>query len=278
MFYLILAITSSVLVSFVMKISVDRIDNNISMLASSYITCMFLTFLYLYPWKINVEARGTGTAVILGIIAGSLLLAGFVLLQFNVRVNGVVLSAAFAKLGVLVPTVLSIVFFKEIMEAGQIIGFALALTAIVLIHFEKGQENAGFKTGLLLLLLCNGAADAMAKIYEQLGNPQLKDEYLCITFIVASVLSTLLAVKKGQKITRKDVLWGMLLGIPNYYSVRFLMKALETIPAVIAYPTYSVATIIVLSMCGALLFGEKLSRRQKISAGIILIALVLLNM
>ena len=74
-----------------------------------------------------------------------------------------------------------------------------------------------------------------------------------------------------------DVLFGLLLGVPNYLSARFLLKALSDIPAVITYPTYSVATIVVVSVAGVLLFKEKQSRRQKSAVVMILVSLVLLN-
>ncbi len=99
---------------------------------------------------------------LLGVVNGILFLASFVLLQINVRRNGVVLSATFMKLGVLVPTLLSVIAFREKPEVQQVIGFLIALMAIVLINFEKGQGEAGFKIGLLLLLLGGGSGDAMA--------------------------------------------------------------------------------------------------------------------
>ena len=72
--------------------------------------------------------------------------------------------------------------------------------------------------------------------------------------------------------------FGILLGVPNYFSASFLLKALNDIPAVIAFPTFSVATVVVISMTGLLVFKEKLSKKQWIGMGLILIALVLLNL
>ena len=69
----------------------------------------------------------------------------------------------------------------------------------------------------------------------------------------------------------------MLVGIPNYYSARFLLKAVGQVPAVVAYPTYSVATIVVISIVGMICFKEKLTKRQQAAIGLILIALVFLN-
>ena len=277
MLYLILAIASSALVSIFIRLSENYVKNNISMLCMNYMMCLMLAVGYTGMDKVFETGEGFGTAIGLGVVNGILFLASFVLLQINVRRNGVVLSATFMKLGVLVPTLLSVIAFREKPEVQQVIGFLVALLAIVLINFEKDQGEAGFKIGLLLLLLGGGSGDAMAKIYDEVGPAQFEEQFLCFTFASALVLCVLLAIKKQQKLTKTDILFGLLVGIPNYFSARFLLKAVGEVPAVVAYPTYSVATIVVISLVGMLCFKEKITKRQQVAIGIILVALVLLN-
>ena len=75
-----------------------------------------------------------------------------------------------------------------------------------------------------------------------------------------------------------EVLFGLLIGIPNFFSAKFLLGALKDIAAVIVYPVYSVATILVVTVTGVLAFREKLEKRQWMALGMILVALALLNM
>lgn len=277
MINLLLAIICSMLVSVVMRLSEGRARNNISMLAVNYVMCTLVSLAYtgapLFP-----RAEGLGTAAALGAVCGVLYLAAFMLLQWNVRVNGVVLPSTFMKLGVLVPTVLAIVIFGEQPEPAQILGFACAIAAILLIQLDKGQDRAKSSLGLLILLLGGGAADSMAKFYEAWGNPALESHYLLYTFAVALILCAALAWRKGQKLALSDVGFGLLLGAPNYFSARFLLRALSSLPAVVVYPTFSVGTIVLVTLVGRLLFGEKLSRRQILAMGVILLSLVLLNL
>lgn len=65
--------------------------------------------------------------------------------------------------------------------------------------------------------------------------------------------------------------------MPNYFSARFILRALTQLPAVIVYPTFSVASMVVLTLTGVLFFKEKLSRREWIGIGMILVALIFLN-
>ena len=277
MIYLLLAIATSAMVSIVMRTSEKYIKNNISMLCVNYLMCVILANYYTGIGRISFGEKGMQTAVFLGIFSGFLYLFSFVFLQLNIRKNGVVLSATFMKLGVLVPTLMSVIFFKERLELLQLIGFCIALFAIVLINFEKGQQSASFKMGLVILLLGGGSADAMSKVFEQLGNVKYEDYFLYFTFISAFVLCVIFAVFKKQRLHITDIIFGLLLGIPNYLSARFLLKALSSVPAVITYPTYSVATIVVVSIAGVVFFKEKLSKKQKSAIAIILVSLVLLN-
>lgn len=277
MIYLLLAILSSALVSVIMRLSEKYVTGNVGMLAVNYLMCIAIAgigsgFGNLFP-KVN----GFGFALTLGLFNGLLYLAGFVLLQINVKKNGVVMSSTFMKLGVLVPMVVSIGIFGEEPEIFQMIGFFLAVTAIILINFEKEQTTMEFKTGLILLLLAGGGGDAMTKVFGVLGNPKLSEQFLLYTFGSALILCVILMAFKKEKPGKVELLFGLLIGIPNFFSAKFLLKALGSVPAIITYPTYSIATIVVVSFVGVLFFKESVGRRQKIGMVIIFVALALLN-
>ena len=277
MLNLLLAIASSALVSITMRLSERSIKNNTAMLAVNYIMCTFLAWAYTGFGSLYPAAVGGQLAAILGGINGILYLAGFVLLQRNIRVNGVVLSATFIKLGLLVSMAVSVLFFGERPEAWQWAGFLLAVAAIVLMNYRPGEGKAGNMAGLLLLLLAGGGGDAMSKIFEELGNPTLSDYFLMITFGVALVFCLSLVHIRKEKLGKWEIFFGLLIGIPNFFSAKFLLGALKDIAAVVVYPVYSVATILTVTVTGVLVFREKLDKRQWLALAMILVALVLLN-
>ncbi len=276
--YLVLAVISSMLVSVIMRVSEKHIRNNISMLASNYLMCIALAAvstgtLNLFP----VSWEGFPFCVGLGLISGLFYVGSFMLLQWNTKVNGIVLSSMFMKLGVMVPTVMAIAVFHEVPRAAQVAGMAIALMAILLINLEKGGGKAASGIGLIFLLIGGGATDAMSKIYEELGVSALKNHFLLYTFIIAFVLCVLACRQKKQGLTPVDLGFGLLIGIPNYCSALFLLLSLSSVPAMIAYPTYSVATIVLVTLVGVMAFRERLSRRQMAAMAMIFVALVLLN-
>ena len=91
-------------------------------------------------------------------------------------------------------------------------------------------------------------------------------------------LPLILFLKERQKLTRRDVLLGIVVGIPNFFSSRLLLEALTKLPAFLVYPCYSVGAILVISVASFILFRERLNRRQLGAVGMILGALVLLNL
>lgn len=277
MINLILAIVCSMLISVLMRVSEKYRKNHISMLAVNYLMCCIVAmFAAGNPFP---KIGGLPVAILLGTVSGVLFLVSFILLQWNISKNGVVLPATFMRLGVLVPTVLSILIFGEKPQFTQIIGIIAAVVAIVVMQ-EKAEDEGKIhsRIGLMLLLIGGGVTDFMSKVYEQIGSAELSNQYLFYIFAVALIMCVGLCIYKKQKLSRMDVAFGLAIGIPNYFSTLFLLKSLEEIPAVVAYPSYSVGTIILIAVVSMILFKERLSRRKWIAMAVILAALALLNL
>ena len=277
MTYLLLAIASSALISIIMRSSASRVSAKMSMLAANYLVCALLGAGYA-GFDLIVPHAGFGTTVWLGVLSGVLYLLGFVAFQANTRSHGIVLTSVFSKLGLLVPMVLSLVLFREIPSTAQWAGFCIAVAAIVLINWQKGGAVKGFGISLLVMLLFNGGADAMSKVYEVYGSASLSEQFLFYTFVVALVLCVALVLGKGEKPGVRDILFGAAIGIPNFFSSKFLLLALTKLPAVVVFPSFSIATMLIVTLSGILVFRERLRKAQWVALIMIIAALFLLNM
>lgn len=98
-----------------------------------------------------------------------------------------------------------------------------------------------------------------------------------VTFLFAFLCSLIIKTYKKQRFTFADLGWGALIGIPNYFSARFLLLSLSQIPATIVYPVYNIGTIVFVTITGMIFFKERLSLNKWIAMGIIFLALFLLS-
>ncbi len=278
MLYLLLAILTSALITVVMRLSEKHVSGKMPLLAVSYMVSLVLAGGCMLLGGQPLKGEGMGTALWMGGVNGIFYVLGFLMLQLNVSRNGVVLSATFMKLGLLVPLFMSVLFFGEKPGILQVVGILLAVIAIVLIHYEKEETVMRFRIGLPLLLLAGGCSDIMSKIFEETGPQRFSDLFLFVTFVMAVILCTGLMLLRRERPSAKDVLFGILIGIPNYFSARVILRAIGQLPAVIVFPTYNAGALVAVSLAGILLFHEKLGRRQWCAVGIILAAIVLLNL
>lgn len=277
MVFLALAIIGGSALSIVMRLSEGRVQSKISMLAVNYAVCMLLCGPYM-GFDLSLGTEGSSLTFALGLITGIFYVASLLLMQLNIRKNGVILPSVFSRLGgLLVPLAAAICFFGEAPTWLQVLGSGIAALSIVTINTKSKNTSATSVAALLSLLLTDGCAAAMSTVYEKLGNSQLGTQFLFYTFSTALLICLILIFKRKEGFGKKEVLYGIGIGVPNFFASRCLLLALETVPAVIAYPTRGVASIVIVTLAGILMFGERLQKLQWAALGAILVAVVLLN-
>lgn len=276
MSYLILATLCSASMAIGLRLSEKYSENQYGILVGNYIVCIALSFFSL-PEQ-NLFPEGASVAAGAGIANGIIFISTMLLMQMNIKRNGAVLASTFSKLGILIPVCFSVFLFGEKPTFVQMIGIILVAAAILMINREKESGNAEFKAGLLFLTVSSGMADGMSKVFEQIGERQYDRLFLLYTFCTAFLLSLFPLFKSRQRITWMDLLGGLMVGIPNYFSTWLLLASVTRLPAYFVYPSFSVGTILVVSFVSVLLLKDRLTRRQIYGCGLILCALVFLNL
>lgn len=288
MIFLLLAVITSAAIALVLKLFRSQEGNKYGIIIGNYMTCIIISLIMVQDFNAVVSA--TSAAYICGVIGGFLFVAGLVFMQSSIKVNGATLTSAFGKLGILVPLVLSLLVFGEKPELIQAIGIIIALLALIVLNSPSGKDSPSDKApqgtysfGLLILtFLGNGLADSMAKIFERTGNNEDDRVYILIVFFTACIISAVLAYfeysRTGKKIIIKELLAGIAVGVPNYFSSYFLLGSLERLPSFLVYPIFSTGTIVLVMLVSTLLFKERPTVKQYAGIAMILLALVLLNL
>lgn len=217
-------------------------------------------------------------AVVIGIPTGVLYFLGFFYYQRAVKESGVGLAGSYAKMGILVPMILSMALWREYPGGLQWAGMILALTAIGMVNLNPARGVSlftGLKPALLLLFLTCGISEFTCKLYQRFGLLEMKDLFLFFLF------ATALAVSLGKirvKPKRAEIFTGLAVGIPNFFASFFLINSLSALPASVVFPTYSAGSIALICIGGRFIFGERLKRKELIAIILTMAALLLINL
>lgn len=278
MIYLLLSILCSTCMSVVMRLSSGRVKCKISMLAINYLTCVIMAVCFIGPGNIFVRETGMSWAVQLGSLNGVFFMTALMCNQYSTARTGIVMPSVFSRMGgLLVPLVFSIFMFGELPGMLQVAGAVLAVAGILLMNLKRGGAIGGCIPALVALLFAEGMASSMTKVYRETGNAAFSDHFLLYTFASAAILCMIMVLIRRERPGLWELVFGMLFGIPNILSTRFVLKALETMPAIIVYPTRSVCTIAAIALLGVLVFKERLSKNQLAALGVIMAAVIMLN-
>lgn len=215
---------------------------------------------------------------ITGVVFGSFFFLGFLYYQKSVRENGVGLTGTFGKLGILIPVTFSIVLWKELPTSIQWVGIILSLVAIVIVNLSPDSlEKFDIKPTLILFFLFGGLSDLSNKVYQKYALNDYKDFFLFFVFLVAFLVSMYFTLRDKTAFSKKDMLTGFAVGIPNLFSSYFLILSLDTLKASVAYPLFSAGGILLINIGGYIIFKEKISRKNKFAIALIVVASVLIN-
>ena len=200
------------------------------------------------------------------------------------QLNGVGVTSVATKMSLVIPVLFAVFYYRDTLTFLQIIGVAFALLAVYLASIKKG--NSKNKSNALwlpfLVFLGSGVIDTTIKFIQE---DYLRDDEFAIfssTVFGAAALTGCLvvgvqSVKKGLRWNAKNVLGGFCLGIPNYFSIFFLLRALNqnTFNSASIFTLNNVAIVLFSTLLGILLFKEKLDWRNWSGVALAVVSIVL---
>lgn len=307
MIYLLMAVLSSATMTLVLKYSEVHRFNRYGITTINYVVASLVLILLLIfgngpPLDLSVTAffdewvpvviQGQGIfsrgaaltwAILTGMAGGVCFCAGLLLIQKSIEQNGVSLTGAFAKLGIVLPLCFALVFWREIPTALQAAGIVTALFAILVINPPFPVNGRMATTGMMTLMalfLASGTGDFMGKVFEKYATGEHKLVFMLLVFFTALCISSVLLLRHspaGFRMKRRDVIMGILVGVPNLSTSFFLITAFSHIKTTLVFPLFSSGVILLVTLGGTLLFKEHLERRKALAIAMIVAAVVLMN-
>jgi len=293
MIYLIFAIIFSSSLNVLFKFSEKYKSNRLALTFFNFLGATIFSLIFVLK-QISIDTRyissfleGFGNDIItpsslvllIGLLNGFVYFGSFYVLQISTARNGSAMSATFNKLGVMVPAILSVILFNETPKVMQIFGVIIAILAIIVIYSKKEEGSIiTLRIALFATFFLGGFGDFTSKIFQVYGVVQLQSLFIFFTFLFSLIVTGLFMLYKDCSIKRTDVIFGLVAGLPSQFISLFLLRSLSTLPAFVVFPLFSVGVILVVNIINLLFFKEKLTVRQFIAIGFILVAVILLNL
>jgi drug/metabolite transporter (DMT)-like permease len=216
---------------------------------------------------------------------GALFVSIFFVMAMTAQKNGVSVTSIAGKMSVVVPVIFGIILYNESVTFLKLVGILIALSAV---YLSSVKEQSSEKNGTLflpvLLFIGSGAIDTLLKYIQE---NYVADEDVSIfsgslfgiAAIFASIILVIKTVKKRTPFGLKNILAGIILGVPNYYSIIFLIKALQNknFESSTLFTINNVAIVVVSTLVGLLFFKEKFSVKNKIGVAMAILGIVLVT-
>jgi len=204
---------------------------------------------------------------------GTLFLGVLFILIFNLMAKtsqrlGVSVASVATKMSLVIPVILGLILYSEKLSFLKSVGIVMALAAVYFASVKDTPIAIQRKSLLLpmMVFLGSGIIDASIKYMEE--NHVSTNEFPIFSATVfgtaacTGILFVLLrSFDKPLKLNFKNVLGGIALGIPNFFSIFFLLRALqnETLNSASIFTINNVAIVMFSTLLGIVLFKEKIS-------------------
>ncbi len=200
-------------------------------------------------------------------VLGILFIVVFNIMAKSSQVYGVGVTSVATKMSLIVPVVFALLYYGEVLSTLQVIGVLTALVAVYLATLTPKTVVIS-KQDLwlpILVFLGSGIIDTSIKYIQE---AHLKDEefplFSATVFGAAACSGILFLLVKNRstpfKTNFNNVFGGIFLGIPNYFSIYFLLRALknETWNSASIFTLNNISIVLLTTLLGIVLFRERL--------------------
>jgi len=221
------------------------------------------------------------------LVLGALFVTVFNVLALTTQKFGFSVVSVASKMSLVIPVLFAVFMYDDVLGTPKIMGLILALLAVYFITKRKDDHPEFDKKQLylpLVLFVGAGVLDTLLKYIETTYVPRSEFElYTATIFMVAGVFGLIfiflktLVFKRKLQMSFKNIIGGVCLGVPNYFSIYFLLKALNTegISSATIFTINNVAVVLLATIIGVLFFKEHLSKLNWLGAVLSIIAILL---
>lgn len=291
MHFLLLKIASAVGLGLVLRHAEARGIARLPLVRINYAVAAVLAFLA------AVAAGQTSISRTTGLFAagtGVLFVAGLLVWIRAMAEAGLALSVTTMRTAIVVPVAASALVWRERPGGLELAGSAVALLALALVLSEViGRKKNGGETGtgaqdpkrgaaaglwLVLLFLADGLVMTAAQVFRH-EMPQAETlPFQAVLFVSAFAVTSIIYFARHERVDRRALNLGALLGAANLGNYLFLVLALSVLPGIAVYPAIAAGEVGLSAAAGVIFWREKVGVRSWIGVGLTVAALLLIQL
>jgi len=286
--YLLGSILSSTFINLVFKVFEQQKVDTYQAIVINYFVCVLVGSLLMGELPIQ-SGFWQADWFPYSLVLGALFISAFYAIALTVQYFGISVAVVLQKMSVVISVIFAIWVYSETVNALKIGGIILALIAVVLTNIRKKSDASipSNRSWLLLLLPlyvffnCGGIECLLQYVQMSVLGGEGGIRFSIFLFGTAGMIGTtflLVSLFLGRsKLSVKNLIAGIALGVPNYFSLHFLLKVLGSgWEGSVIFPVNNIAIIAAAAVMAWLLFREKLLPINIVGIVIAVISIVLI--
>lgn len=284
MIYLLLTILLNTVLFIIFKLFAKYHVNALQAIVVNYITCVVTGSIFLGRFPVGAESTNHSWFP-WALMMGAMYISVFNFIAYCTKVYGVTTTSVANKLSLVIPVLFSVLMYHDKLSILNVIGILMAFPAVYFTTKVEGEKTHAH--GLLLpalLFLCSGVLDAITKYVEHTHLQDVEHQAVFTIHLfgtaacLGSVLVAVLIIRGKMQLSLKNIIAGITLGIPNYFSIYYLIRFLNDkfMPSSSAIAINNIGIVLCSALLAIIVFRESLTKVRFIGLILSVIAIVLI--
>jgi len=218
----------------------------------------------------------------IALLLGGMFICTFFLFAMSSQKVGVAVTSVTSKMSLVIPVIASIFLFDEKLTWLRVAGIIVALAAFYLTFRQKERGDVKLKYAWIPLLVFagNGIVDTTMKFADHhfIRNDLIL--FLAVVFSTSFIIGVIILIirmlRSTIKIQWKNIAAGIFLGLINFGSTFYMLKAISTFESSVVFPVTNAAIVGLSGLVGFFGFREKLSWQNWAGITMALLAILII--
>lgn len=275
--YLLLSIASSTLINLIFRWFKSFEVDKLQAIVVNYFVCFILGYLFSDNKSLvqNIESEWFKYCLLLGFLFVVIFLA----MAYTTDKISISVNAVSSKMAVVIPVLFAFFWAKEELNISFMIGLILSLFSIILISVKSNLEvPKKYYLLPLIVFLGSGIIDTSLKLLESAYSNKIQLATLSYSIFLGAAFAGCIIYMFINRFNFSKISWhnikaGIILGVPNYFSIWFLLAAIQafSLKSALVFGINNVGIVLLSSLLSLVIFKEHLSAKNKL--GLVLAAI-----